>query len=58
LEFVTESAKVAAFQAPLFALAFAGFDQVLEAAGTFHRGFTALSAAPIALHAKLIFSLP
>ena len=58
LEFVAEGAVVAADESTFFALAFAGFDEVLQATGAHNGFFAAFGAALVALHPELVFALP
>lgn len=58
LQAVAECALIAAPGAELPALALPGFHQMFQAAGTRHERSPALSAATVALLAKLVLSLP
>jgi hypothetical protein len=57
-EAITQRAVVAALEASFLALPLPGLDQVLQTARALDSRFTALGAAPIPLHAQLIFPLP
>ena len=58
LEFVTQGAIIAPFEATFFALALARLNQVLQAAGAFFGRRAALGAALVSPMAQLIFPLP
>jgi hypothetical protein len=57
LQFVAESAVVAAFESAFLPLAFAGFHQVFQTTRSLNRWLTALRAPLVPLHAQLVLSL-
>jgi hypothetical protein len=57
LELIAQSIIVAPLEAAFLPLPFAGFDQVLQAAGALRGWFAAFGATPVSLHAQLVLPL-